>query len=150
MSKNRVIKPGKWWIVRFRQLKSYERVTGYMTCMNAPHAGHSGFDRKYRMVRAKKGFAPRVKRYKARKWDLRGYGERRLAYRFAELKDLRTSIRSDLIRSWMKDHDGILEILEVEGCLYYHTVTSEKVIERQFNTTNEMEILAIECDLGEV
>lgn len=150
MSKDRVIKPGKWWIVRFRQMKSYERITGYLTCKNAFHAGHSGFDRKWRMVRSKKGRGGKVRRFKTRQWDLRGYGERRLAYRFAELKDLRSTIRSELIRSWMADHNGILEILEVEGCLYYHTVTSERVIERRFSTTNEMEILAIECALGEV
>ena len=87
MGKKRIVKPGKWWIVRFRQMRSYARIT---------------------------------------------------------------AIRTEQIRSWMKDHNGILEILEVEGCLFYHTVSSEKVIERQFNTTNEMEILAIECALGEV
>jgi len=146
MKKGRVIEPGQWWIVRFRRQKSYERVTGYMTCKNAAHAGHSGFKRKQRYVRG----LHKVPRYVARKWDLKDSSYRRLAYRFAKLGDLKTSIRSKQIKEWMVKWNGILEILEVEGCLYYGTVTSGKVVERQFNTKNEMEILAIECDLGEV
>lgn len=148
MKKDRVIKPGKWWIVRFRRKESYEHVTGYMTCKNAYHAGHSGFKRKRRYV---KGLGKRGPiRYVPRQWDLKSHSHRRLAYRFAELSDLKTSIRSKPVKEWMVKWDGILEIVEVEGCLYYGTVESRKVVERRFNTENEMEILAIECDLGDV
>jgi len=149
MSKQKVIKPGVWWIVRFRQIVSYDRITGYMTCQNAHHAGHSGFDRKHRFVR-QKGKPGKVKRFKSRKWDVRDSSYRRLAYRFAELSDLKTSIRSSLVKDWIVKHEVILEIVEVEGCTFYGTVTSEKVFDRQFPPeTNEMEILALEYGMGE-
>lgn len=149
MAKKQVIQPGLWWIVRFRRRKSYALVTGYMACGNAYHAGHSGFKRKYRFRNSSKPPYRKVKRFVTRKWDLRAGRERRLAYRFASLKDLHGSIRSKVVKEWMEKWDGILEVVEVQGCLYYGTVTSEKTVERRFNTDNEMEILALEHALGE-
>lgn len=147
MAKKRVIKPGIWWIVRFRRFESFEQITGFMTCSNAYRAGHSGFDRKRRPGRVNH---PRtVRRYVRRNWDLKDYSYRRLAYRFAEIADLRTSVRCGLVATWMQKWNGIMEVVEVEGCLFYGTITSEKVIERKFHTTNEMEILALEYGMGE-
>jgi hypothetical protein len=147
MPKDRVIKPGTWWIVRFRLVKSYEQITGYMTCKNAHHAGHSGFERKYKIKTLKSGKRQRI--YRRREWDLRGWDYRRFAYKFAELADLKSSVRGKTVQDWMKKHEGILEILQVEGCLYYNTVVSEAVLDRHFTELNEMEILALEHAMGE-
>jgi hypothetical protein len=147
MAKNKVIKPGKWGIVRFRRIDTYAQVTGYMVCDNGYRAGHSGFDRKTYLRRTN---GKRTRAFRPRKWTLKGWDNRRLAYKFAELKDLNKSIRIDLVRNWIKNNEAFLEIIEVEGCLFYGTVTSETVIHRKFAPeTNEMEILAIEHALGE-
>jgi len=150
MAKNKVIKPGEWWIVRFRLVKSYERITGYLTCKNAYHAGHSGFKRKQRYVKGLGKGGPI--RYVPRKWDLKGWDYRRFAYKFAELGDLKTSIRSKTVKEWMEKHEGILEILQIEGCTYNGTISSETVLDRRFSKAselNEMEILALEHAMGE-
>jgi len=146
--KEKVIEPGQWWIVRFRREESYARISGYLVCANAYHAGHSGFKRKYQYKRAK-GQTEKRRVYRRREWDLKGWDYRRFAYKFADFKDLNTSIRSKTIADWMKKWSGIMEVVEVQGCLFYGTVVSETVIDRKFNTTNEMEILAMEYAMGE-
>jgi hypothetical protein len=147
MAKKKITKPGEWFIVRFRREKSLDQITGYMTCRNAYHAGHNGFKRKMRYV---KGLGKRGPiRYVPRKWDLKGGQYRRLAYKFAELKDLRTSIRSKLVKDWLKKYEGILEIVKVTGCLDSYTISEEIVLDRKFNTENAMEIIALEFAMGE-
>jgi hypothetical protein len=145
--KKKIVEPGVWYVVRFRRLKSFEQITGYMCCKNRYHAGHNGWSRKMRYV---KGLGKRGPlRYVPRKWDLQGHSYRRLAYKFEDLKDLRTSIRSKLVKDWMAKWDGILEVIEIHGCRKNGVVTSERVVDRRFNATNEMEILALEHALGE-
>ena len=148
MSKQKVVKPGIWWIVRFRRIESYAWISGYMTCKNAHHAGHSGFHRKQRYVKGLGKNGPL--RYVPRKWDVKDSSHRRLAYRFAKLSDLKTAIRAKLIQTWISRYDVILEIVQIEGCTFYGTVTSTEILERQFPPgTNEMEILALEYAMGE-
>lgn len=154
MAKDKVIKPGEWWIVRFRLLKSYEKITGYLSCKNSYRAGHSGFDRKWTWVR-KDG--QRKKRFRVRQWKVEDAYTRRLAYRFADLADARIQAKNQVAGMSKpgkngrpgKWHNGFAEILRVEGCLHYHTVVSETTVERLFPVgINEMETLAIEFALG--
>jgi hypothetical protein len=142
MSK-KVIKPGKWWIIQLRAIKTYNQVGCVLVCRNAAHAGHRSSKhktrRKYDRLRGRY-----IHRKVPRKWDLR-HPRSGVPYKFDELSEARKCARVDVIKNWVTAHDGYVEIVEREGCLFYGTVTSETVIERKFRRgTNEMVILALE------
>jgi hypothetical protein len=145
----RIIKPGKWIIVRVRQIESYEQVTGYLVCTNAYHVGHNGWSRKWRMKNKRvDGRITKVRHYKSRQWTIKGYRERRLAYKFADIADAKTSAKVKLMTDWMKLNNGFVEFVEVDGCTYNGTVLSETVVLRRYQKgTNEMMILALETNI---
>lgn len=144
MRSKEVRKPGKWWVVRVRAIKSYDQVAAYLVIDNGHHVGHNGWSRKYR-IRWDKKQRQTVHVLKARQWNLRSpfYGKN--AYRFSELGDARGSARVQVVKDWVKGHEGFVEIVECEGCEILGTITSEKVVHRMFaKGTNEMVILALE------
>jgi len=144
-----IIKPGKWWIIQVRTAANYEEIKYYLYCTNGHRAGHSGDKRCYTMRHIKgQGRKNRKKVYRPRRWELSTPWHQRKPYRFADLSDVKATARSNVVVDWMNENDGILEIVEVDGCLYSGEGVSEKLFERQFQTTNAMKILALECALG--
>ncbi len=144
MRSKEVRRPGKWWIICVRAIASYDQVAAYLICDNGHHAGHNGWDRKYRLRWDKKQ-AKKVRVFKARRWNLRSpyYGQK--GYRFSELADARGRARVQVVKDWVDVHEGFVEIVEIEGCEILATITSEKVVHRMFTKgTNEMVILALE------
>jgi len=145
----RVIRPGKWWIVRLRWAQHHEGIARFLACTNGHRAGHSGDRRRYTMKRVNGQRKNRKKVYRPRQWELRGIHGHTRPYRFADLSDAKSTARNKLIQVWMKENDGILEIIEVDGCLHTGVGVSEKLTFRRFHTTNAMRILALECALGD-
>jgi hypothetical protein len=139
-------KPGTWFVVRLRAVKSYDQVACVLVCRNGHHAGHNGWSRKWRWVRNKRGKMPsRVRKFKIRQWKLDHPSQFRLAYRFKDLTDARVGCRTTLVKTWVDKHEGFAELVQVTGCLTLANVTSEKVVHRMFRKgTNEMVILALE------
>lgn len=141
MSK-KIIKPGKWWIIQLCAIKTYTEVAAALTIKNGHRAGHRSSKQKTKRA-WDRILCQYVHRKIPRQWHL-SPPRRGVPYKFDELSEARKCARLDVIKRWVESHDGFVEIVEREGCLYYGTVTSETVIERKFRRgTNEMVILAL-------
>lgn len=141
----RVIKPGKWFIVRIRRTEDGNEVVAHLKISNSSAAGPSGRSRRWHR-------SGRRRRFVARMWRV-DYNRRRV-YQFADLADARASARIGLIEDRLtrlrsRGSQSFVEILEVEGCLYYGTVVSERVVVRKLPSgLTGMQVLALES-LGE-
>ena len=141
-----IIKPGTWWTIQLRWPSM--KVAFVLRIKNGQSAGRRGSEHKWvRVHRYRKDPIRRARRVWKLMTPMQWGGS---GYKFDDLKDALRTAKCRTIQNEVENHMVIVEIVQVEGCLHYGTVSSRKVIERRFPPeTNEMEILAMEYHLGD-
>lgn len=140
-----VVRPGTWWKIQLRDPQNPGTVYYRLDCENRAQAGYRGSRRRYK--RANFLSSPRAV---PRRWKLNYYRQGYGGYLFDEIADARRACRTKVIQRWVAKRQGIIEIVQYEGCTYNGLVTSKSLFDRIFpEDMNEMEVLALEAYLGD-
>jgi len=142
-----IIKPGTWWTIQLRWQGSM-KVAFVLRIQNGRRAGRRGSEHSWvRVHRHRKDPIRRARRVWKLMTPMQWAGS---GYKFDDLKDALHTSKGRTIQNEVDNHKVIVEIVQVEGCLHYGTVSSRTVIERRFPPDlNAMEVIAYEHHLGE-